>query len=261
MEINVSEMNAVEELVLSAKPFITDEADTDAVTEKGDADFVTKVDLKVQSYIKSALLRDFPAIQFMGEEGERENIDFRKPVWILDPIDGTTNLIHRYNMSAVSLALVENGRAVFGLIYNPFHNELFKAAKGSGAFLNGKRINVSKTAELRDSLVSIGTMPYVKTDADEKFELFKRIFLNSVDIRRGGSAALDLAYVACGRTDAFFESGLKPWDYAAGCIILEEAGGKVTDYDGNPVRFDENSSIIAGNKAVYGQLLPLIRGD
>lgn len=242
------------EIVKSAYPIIMNETDTDSVTVKGDSDFVTQVDLKVQQHIKSELSDSFPQMQFMGEEGNRTEIDFSKPVWILDPIDGTTNLIHRYCMSAVSLALVENGKSVLGIVYNPFHNELFYAVKGGGAFLNGKPIHVSKTEKMRDALISIGTMPYDKSDSKEAFELYRRLFLSCVDLRRCGSAALDLCYIACGRTDAYFEPDLKPWDYAAGCIIAEEAGGVVTDYTQKAVSFEKNSSILAANKSIYPQI-------
>ncbi|MCD8391504.1 MAG: inositol monophosphatase, partial [Firmicutes bacterium] len=230
---------------------ITNDALAGEVSVKGDADFVTQVDFKVQSFIKSRLYSEFPEIQFMGEEGERDKIDFSKLVWILDPVDGTTHLIRRYGMSAVSLALAENGNPILGIIYNPFHNELYTAVKGGGAFFNVRRIYVSETADIKDALVSIGTMPYDKSNADKSFDVYKKLFLNCIDIRRLGSAALDLAYTARGSCDAYFEPRLKPWDFAAGGVLGEEAGGTVTDFNGNAVRVDKISDIAASNKRLH----------
>lgn len=216
------------------------------ISSKGDVDFVTSVDVRVQSEIREALWRAFPQIQFMGEEQDNSGVDFFGAVWILDPVDGTTNLIHRFRHSAVSLALSFKRRLELGIVYDPYADELFLATRGGGAFLNGEPIHVSGAQTMKECLVSVGTAPYYHDIADENFNLIKRVFLDSQDIRRIGSAAIDLAYVACGRTDAFFERNLKPWDYAAGALLVKEAGGRITDFAGGEIALDRPCSIVAG---------------
>lgn len=252
-------MDKLIDLIKSTKTFITDNTLRSAVTEKGVADFVTKVDTSIQAYLKAELFKLYPDIQFMGEEGGNSEIDFSKKVWILDPVDGTTNLIHDFKMSAVSLGLIDNGEPVLGIIYNPFSEELFCAEKGKGAFLNGEKISVSTENQLIKSLVAFGTSPYEKDLADVNFDILKRVYLHTSDIRRGGSAALDLAYVACGRADAYFERNLKPWDYCAGICVLNEAGGKVSDMHGGKICFDRNSDMLATNSLLHNELLDLVK--
>lgn len=248
-------MEKLIELIKSAKPILNDGKRRRSVTEKGRADFVTEVDISVQKYLRGALKELYPEVQFLGEEGGNDTIDFSGKVWILDPVDGTTNLIHDYRMSAVSLGLIDNGEPVLGIIYNPFTDELFSAEKGGGAFLNGRRICVSSEASLHDALIAFGTSPYNKELADGNFDTLRRVYKVCGDIRRSGSAALDLAYTACGRIDGFFEKNLKPWDYCAGICIVNEAGGRVTDMEGGRVRFDKNSDILASNSVVHDELL------
>lgn len=252
-------MNQLLDLIKSTKSIITDDALRNSVTEKGLADFVTKVDTSVQAYLKDKLFSLYPDIQFMGEEGEKGETDFSKKVWILDPVDGTTNLIHDFKMSAVSLGLLDNGVPVLGIIYNPFSDEIFYAKKDEGAFLNGEKISVSSENKLIKSLIAFGTSPYEKELADVNFDILKRVYLNTGDIRRTGSAAMDLAYVACGRIDGFFERNLKPWDYCAGICIVNEAGGKVTNMHGGAVTYDRNSDILASNSLLHEGLLELVR--
>lgn len=248
----------LEKLIKSTREIILNDEARKSITVKGKADFVTQVDTSVQKYLKDKLLKMYPDIQFMGEEGEKEKIDFSKPVWILDPIDGTTNLIHDFKMSAVSLGLVDNGEAVKGIIYNPFHDEFFCGEKGKGAFLNGEKIHVTDAPTLEQSLIAVGTSPYNKEMADKNFEIIKELYIKSEDIRRTGSCAMDMAYVACGRIDGFFERNLKPWDYAAGCVIISEAGGCVTDLLGGKIRFDKNCDILAGNGKINNELLEVV---
>lgn len=252
-------MDKLIDLIKSTKVLLTDDSLRNDVTEKGLADFVTKVDTSVQTYLKAELYKLYPQIQFMGEEGGNSEIDFSKKVWILDPVDGTTNLIHDFKMSAVSLGLIDNGEPVIGIIYNPFSEELFYAEKGKGAFLNGRRISVSTEKRLIKSLIAFGTTPYEKDLADANFEILKRVYMHTSDIRRSGSAALDLAYVACGRIDAYFERNLKPWDYCAGICILREAGGEVTNMHGGKVRFDCNSDVLATNSLLHSELTKLVK--
>ena len=251
-------MKELIELIKSLKPLLTDKKMSGNVTEKGRADFVTDVDLSVQKKLKNELLSRYPDVQFMGEEGTHDNIDFSGRVWILDPVDGTTNLIHDYKMSAVSLGLLDNGEPVLGIVYNPFTDELFYAEKGKGAYLNGARIKVSAADKLFNALVAFGTSPYEKELADINFKIIKEMYLKSGDIRRSGSAALDLVYIACGRTDGFFEKNLKPWDYCAGICIVNEAGGCVTNMGGGAVTFNKNSDILATNGKLHREMLAVI---
>lgn len=229
------------------------------VEEKGTADYVTKVDLKVQEFIEKKLKDLYPGIQFMGEEKSNDHIDVNDSYWVLDPIDGTTNLIHDYKEVSISLALVDKKEIVLGFVYNPYNNEMFFAQKGKGAYLNGKPIHVSKNKAMEESLISIGTSPYQKEFAKYNFERFYNIFLRSQDIRRSGSAALDLAYVACGRTDGFFEKILKLWDYAAGILLVEEAGGKVSKFNGDSLGLDVTSDVLASNDKIHKDLIELLK--
>ena len=244
-------------LVLKTKPLIMDAQSSHDVTVKGRADFVTRTDTSVQQFLKEHLAAAWPHIQFLGEENGQNHADFSKPVWILDPIDGTTNLIYNYMHSAVSLGYYENHEVTMGVIYNPFREELFYAQKGRGAYLNGQRIHVSSKSALNDSLIAVGTTPYDKTMAPVNFKTFQRIFENFLDIRRSGSAALDIAYTACGRQDGYFERDLKPWDFSAGAVILSEAGGTVTGFDG-PIDFSKNQNIIASNGLIHDELTKAI---
>lgn len=230
------------------------------VTEKGRADFVTEVDMTVQRVICDRLRALYPEIQFMGEEKDNRGIDFDRPVWILDPVDGTTNLIFHFQASCISLGLAYRREVVAGMIYNPYFDELFFATKGGGAFRNGQPIHVHDAATLADSLVAVGTTPYSREYTDSVFRQIKNVFQRSLDIRRTGSAAIDLAYVACGRTDAFFEQFLKPWDFSAGLLLVQEAGGTVTDYAGNPITPTKPQAILATNGRVHAEMIEALRG-
>ncbi|MCD7956440.1 MAG: inositol monophosphatase [Lachnospiraceae bacterium] len=241
-------------LVKEAAGLFCDNAAAAHITAKGRADFVTEVDLAVQRTLCGRLAEKYPMIQFMGEEKDNREIDFERPLWILDPVDGTTNLIHHFPESCISLALAERHEVVAGMIYNPWMEELFLAVKGQGATMNGKPIHVSDSAVLSDSLVSVGTTPYSHEYADRVFSQIKNVFLRSQDIRRLGSAAMDLAYVACGRVDAYFEQFLKPWDFAAGMLIVREAGGEVTDYQGKPISPEHPQSVLATNGKIHDEL-------
>ena len=249
------DFQAVVELVRRTKPLILNEDKAHQVTVKGLADYVTQVDFSVQKHLTEELARLYPDIQFLGEEGQKHALDWTRPVWILDPVDGTTNLIHDFQESCVSLGLWDGRELVFGCVYNPFHEELFTAVKGQGAYLNGRKMTVSDRPDLRHSLIMVGTSPYEKNRADEVFDKMKRLFVASEDIRRSGSAAIDLCTVACGRADGFFEYNLKPWDYAASAAIIMEAGGSVTGLDGKPIFPGENATVVASNGHIQQDLL------
>lgn len=237
----------------------TDEAHD--VSEKGSAaNFVTVYDVKIQEFLISEIKKVIPNAYFIAEEKENERSALdHEYCFIIDPIDGTANFIHSYNTSAISVGVYSRRKPLFGAVYNPYMNELFHAESGGGAFLNGKPIKVS-SRDLAHSIVSFGTSPYYKdTLADRTFELSKRFFLNCSDIRRSGSAALDLASVAAGRTDVFFECVLSPWDVAAGAILIEEAGGVVTDMEGKPLDFSHPSSVIASSPRLIDKVLLLVK--
>ena len=251
-------MEQVIDMVHSVKPFFMDNAMSRDVTVKGLADFVTKADTSVQSRLFSELSKHYPGIQFMGEEDHMQAVDFSRPMWILDPIDGTTNLIYSYCHSAVSLGYYENKAISAAVIYNPFTEETFYAVRGQGAFLNGRRIRVTQKTALKDSLSAIGTSPYDKEMAEDNFHIFKEVFKHSLDIRRSGSAALDLAYVASGRVDGFLERNLKPWDYSAGALLVEEAGGQVTNYSLSPLDYSKNQDILASNREIHRELQKVV---
>ena len=248
---------SVIDLVKSTKEIVFSEEKLSAIEVKGYADFVTGVDLAVQTYIEGELSKMYPDVQFMGEEGEKSTLDFSGKIWILDPIDGTSNLIHHLNMSAVSLALVENNEPIFGVVFNPFTDEIFWAEKGKGAYYNGKQIHVSDKKTMKESFVSVGTSPYNADLREKSLVIIANLLRNCTDVRRMGAAALDLAYIAAGKFDCFYEEILRPWDYAAGAVIIEEAGGKITDLEGNKVTFEKSRGILASNGFTHEELRKL----
>ncbi|HIT53665.1 MAG TPA: inositol monophosphatase [Candidatus Fimivicinus intestinavium] len=251
------EIQRMIELVRGAQSILMDENAARQVTVKGVADYVTQVDLRVQAYFQQRLAALDPQAAFLAEEKENEKVA-GKPAWILDPVDGTTNLIHDYRMSAVSLAYYDGASVACGVVYNPFTQELFTAQRGGGAFLNGVPIRCSAARTMDDCLAAIGTAPYYKAEAAQNFALFQKVFLACQDIRRSGSAALDLCYVACGRIDAYFERHLKPWDYAAGLLLVQEAGGCVTDWQGHLPEVTKPGNVLATNGKLHEQFLELL---
>ena len=220
----------------------------DIKEKPGSANYVTAYDLAVENFLISELSKIFEDARFIGEEHEttHESSIEKGRCFIIDPIDGTTNFIHGYNHSCISIALLENGRVISGVIYNPYQKELFCADIGQGAYLNGNRIRVSDRT-LSEALVLFGTSPYNPECFESTIKTVERAYKSCRDVRRDGSAALNLAYVAAGRGDVYFEYVLSPWDFAAGSLIVEEAGGVVTDIDGNSLRFDKVSTLLASN--------------
>lgn len=255
------EWQAVIRLVEQAGAILLDRAAAQKITVKGRADYVTQVDFAVQEFLKTELGALTPDLPLMSEEQDNRTLDFSKPVWILDPVDGTTNLIHGFPASAVSLGLLEQGKVTLGVVYNPFRQELFTAKAGQGAFCNGASIQVKPTADLAHSLIAIGTSPYDRELIPKNFALFAKLFAQCEDIRRTGSAALDLCDLACGRTDGYLERNLKPWDYAGASVILTEAGGVLTDFAGQPVDFTQNSDCLACVPGLHPALLDLLREE
>lgn len=198
----------------------------DIIREKSRTDYVTDVDIRVQKQIFEELKKIQPEAQFLGEEKDNQHIDKEESTWILDPVDGTTNLIHDFLHSTISLAYRRNGKILFGVVYDPYRQECFTAELGRGAFLNGCPIHVREKKNLDQCLIAMGTSPGCRKHCDENFARMRNVFEKCQDIRRLGSAALELSYVACGRLEGFYEEYLKIWDYAAGSLLVTEAGGR-----------------------------------
>lgn len=248
------DIEIMKQIVISAGDLFSDKNARSEIKVKGAADFVTGVDYAVEQFVLVELTKHFPDAAVLSEEG---GVQFEESeyTFVLDPVDGTTNLIHRYRQSAVSLGLLHNGKPYAGVVYNPFSGELFWAVRGEGAFFNGERMRVSEEKNISGAVITIGTMPYLKMYADRNFEMFKRIYVDAVDIRRSGSSALDLCYTADGRCEAFFERGLKAWDFAAGSIILTEAGGKISGWNGEELDYYSEQSILASNGFLHEKMM------
>lgn len=212
----------------------------------GSANFVTEYDTRVQQFLFEKLGQLLPQAHFMGEEGTGQKFTDKGWCFIIDPIDGTTNFIKDYHMSCVSVGALLDGRPEIAVVYNPYLDELYHAQRGRGAFCNGKPIHVSREP-LEKGIVLFGTAPYSRELAEESFRMAYGYFLRALDIRRSGSAVLDLCTVAAGRAELFFELRLQPWDYAAGALLVEEAGGKITTLEGAPITFHTGCSILARN--------------
>jgi len=225
-------------------------------TYKGDADLVTAADKAAEKMITDRIREQFPGHDLFGEEGTRTNMgsDYK---WYIDPLDGTTNFAHGFPVFCVSLGLDCRGERIAGAIYDPTRDEMFAAEKGSGAFLNGERISVSKVDRLAECLSGTG-FPSHKRHKNPNIFFYHVITLRSHGVRRAGSAALDLANVACGRLDAFWEFNLNPWDTAAGVVLVQEAGGKVTRFDGSPWLLDSRETL-ATNGLVHRELMDLMQ--
>jgi len=232
---------------------------------KGDVDIVTVADRAVEKLVRTRLGEAFPEHGIYGEEGTRERLEGEYR-WYVDPLDGTTNFAHGFPQFCVSLGLEhrpagtapdEDGTLVAGAIYDPLRDELFTAERGRGVQLNGKPIHVSRAGELAEALLATG-FPSRKRHASPNIHFYQQFTLRSHGVRRAGSAALDLAYVACGRLDGFWEFNLNPWDTAAGILLVEEAGGRVTDYEGRHYRL-ASDEILASNGAIHGELIALFQ--
>jgi myo-inositol-1(or 4)-monophosphatase len=219
---------------------------------KGEADLVTVADRTSEALIRDRLRQRWPGFDMLGEEGGLQDTgnDYR---WYIDPLDGTTNFAHGFPVFCVSMGLDYKGERIAGVIYDPTRDELFAAEQGSGAYLNQQRIQVSQIANLAESLVATG-FPSHKRHKNPNIFFYHQITLHTHGVRRAGSAALDLCYVACGRLDGFWEFNLNPWDTAAGVLMVQEAGGRVTDFKGGPFQLDSRETL-ASNGLVHGALL------
>ena len=254
--------NRLIEIAMEAGSFFRKDELTRVDCKEGHANFVTNIDCEAQAYLEEKLLHLLPGSVFIGEEKENQALT-DAPTWIVDPLDGTTNMIHDYRMSAVSIALCRDRKPVTGVIWQPFSRELFYAEAGGGAFLNDRPIRVSETP-FENALVAVGTAPYYEELEETGLKMAGGFLHACADLRRSGSAALDLAYLACGRHEIFYEMRLKPWDYAAGSLLVREAGGQVTmplavgemNYDLSTAILAATPACMPGALAVFSQCNP-----
>jgi myo-inositol-1(or 4)-monophosphatase len=226
------------------------------IADKGSNDFVTEVDRNAEAAIINILREKFPSHGILAEEsGQHAGDDY---LWIIDPLDGTTNFLHGFPQFAISIALKVKRRLELGVVYDPISEEMFTASRGEGALLNDHKIRVSKRKSLDGALLATG-LPYRDFRYEEHYMgMLRDLIKDSAGIRRPGSAALDFAYLAAGRTDGFWELGLSEWDFAAGAVLVREAGGLVTDIGGGE-HFLETGNVIAGNVKVHNAMLRRIR--
>jgi myo-inositol-1(or 4)-monophosphatase len=226
------------------------------VRTKGRNDFVSEVDRNAEDAIIQVLRASYPDHAVLAEEsGARGRSDFE---WVIDPLDGTTNYLHGFPQFAVSIALRHRGRLECGVVYDPLREEMFTAARGGGAQLNDRRVRVGGRQSLDGALIGTGFPFREQRHLDAYLGMFKSVIEATAGVRRPGSAALDLAYVACGRTDGFWEVGLAEWDFAAGALLVTEAGGTVSDLAGGARHF-ETGNVVAGNLKVHRAMLQVLR--
>jgi len=222
------------------------------VEVKGRADYASEVDHLAENEIMRVLRHAYPDHAILAEEtGAQQGNEF---CWIIDPLDGTTNFLHGYPQFAVSIALRNKDRLEQAVVFDPYKNELFTASRGDGAYLNDRRIRVSRVSQLEFALLGTGFPFRSHAYLDVWIETLRTFIKDTSGVRRAGSAALDLAHVACGRFDGFWEFGLKPWDMAAGCLLIQEAGGIVSDLRGDTNYFD-SGNILAGNPKIHQEML------
>jgi myo-inositol-1(or 4)-monophosphatase len=261
MAINTPLMNVMTAAVRKAgKAIVRDfgEVENLQISRKGPSDFVTKVDIKAERVLRDELIRTRPHYSFVMEEsGVVEGLD-KTHRWYIDPLDGTTNFLHGLPHFAISVGLEREGQLVAGVVYNPATDDMFTAEKGRGAWHNDRRLRVSGRRDLNVALVATG-IPYAGKPGHETFSAeLSRVMIEVAGVRRFGAAALDLAWVAAGRYDAFWERGLSPWDMAAGIVILREAGGIVSDLSGAQDML-ENGTILASNGQLHGRMLKVLK--
>ncbi len=252
---------AAKEAVLAAGQLVRERFGERAgldVEEKDRNDFVTATDMASEKLIVSMLTGAFPGIPVMAEEGGGKIGE--KLFWVIDPLDGTTNFIHGYPRVGVSVALIEDRKPIIGVTYDPLGDELFEAVRGGGAFLNGRPISVSSEQSLERCLLGTGFPFRTYEYLDPYLDTFRDLFLRCRGVRRVGAAVLDLAHLAAGRLNGFWELYLKPWDMAAGALMIEEAGGVVTDFFGGD-DYLSAGNIVAGNSVIHGEIVKVTSGS
>lgn len=224
---------------------------------KAKKDLVTKYDVGIENFLKEKFSKNFIDFNIIAEESDNSNIEFKDSI-IIDPIDGTTNFVNQVPHTCISVGVYKDKKPFIGIVYNPILDELYEAQIGNGAFLNGERIEVSKENDFQKSLIATG-FPYTsgtcKDDLEDVLARIKNILPNCQDLRRLGSAAIDLCYVAKGVYEGYYEMNLKAWDVSAGLVILKEAGGKITDIDGNDYDIFKSKYTVASNKTIHDELI------
>jgi myo-inositol-1(or 4)-monophosphatase len=228
------------------------------IGKKGPNDYVSEVDRAAEDIIIQTLLEAYPGHGILAEEsGRTHGAKHSEYIWIIDPLDGTTNFLHGFPVYAVSIALAFRGQVQQAVVYDPTRNDMYFASKGRGAFLNDRRLRVSKRTRIADALIGTG-FPFRKGDNFKRYvKMFEEVMQSCAGLRRPGAAALDLCYVAAGYYDGFFETGLNPWDVAAGSLIITEAGGLIGNFTGES-DFLYQREVVAGNPKVYGQLVQIL---
>ncbi len=233
--------------------------DSVQVKLKGSIDLVTEYDLRSEQFIVDGIRGAFPKDAILAEEGSE--IEAGEVCWLVDPLDGTTNFAHGLPIFSVSIAGLQDDETIFGVVYDPLRDELFRATAGGGAWLNDRPIRVSAAKRLEDSLLVTG-FPYdIRTNPDNNLDHYNVLAVLSRGVRRLGSAAIDLAYVAAGRMDGYWELRLNPWDWAAGVLLTREAGGVVTDFAGNPHKPFKSNTLAASNGLIHGSLLEALQQE
>lgn len=226
------------------------------IQHKAEIDLVTETDLMLEKFLQKEILKLYPEHHFLIEESD-DQLKSVDHLWIIDPLDGTTNFAHRFPFFAISIAYERSGEIILGLVYVPKMQELFWAEKGKGAFLNGEKIKCSSTTQISNALIATG-FPYDRWHkGDFYLQEFAAFMKRTQGVRRAGAAAVDLCYTACGRLDGFFEHKLKPWDTAAGCLIVSEAGGRISDYQGNDRHYTADT-IIASNGSIHAKMIEIL---
>lgn len=247
-------LEQIKQLAKEAGKIFLEAVSAQVTAKEGVGNFVTDYDVRVQKMIYERLAQIHPDATLMGEEDEDHNTDLSGDCFIVDPLDGTQNFINGYRHSCVSIGMTRCGKPVLGVIYDPYQDELFWAEKGHGAFCNGRPIHTS-SARLSESVLLFGCSSYNRDQTDRTFRLLRTLFDQALDLRSSGSAALDLCYVAAGRVNLFFEYQLSPWDYCAGSVILQEAGGCVSQWDGVPLDLVHGGSVLAAGPNAYDRAL------
>lgn len=234
-----------------------EDRDSYQVKQKSDRDFVTEVDKRAESIIINEIRKHYPSHGIIAEESEPVNPD-ADIQWYIDPLDGTTNFVHGYPHFCVSIAAWQKGKPLLAVVHDPMRDETFEAKNGGGAFLNRRRLRVSNCAKVKNALFASGIPPYNRDDLDNFLKRMDTCMHNADGYRRGGSAALDLAYVAAGRIDAYWESGLKSWDIAAGVLLVQEAGGIATGLNGESIDLNRGD-VLVGNPEMHSGFQKLIK--
>ena len=252
-------LNKIIDAVLKAGEIYKNASGDLGIEDKGSAvNLVTKYDKMIQDFLFTELEKIVPGCKFLGEEGDDNKVLTDGYCFIIDPIDGTTNFIKGFQHSAISVGLAKDREMIMGVVLDPDLNNVFYAEKGKGAFLNGKPIHTSDCS-LDKSLVLFGTCPYEHELAHKTFELTEKIFYKAVEVRRAGSAALDICYVASGKADLYYEMILRPWDWAGASLILSEAGGKATTFEKQKLNANKITSFVCGNEKVLEEFYEILQ--